>query len=83
MKEGDKWLEVLGCGMMHPNVLKNLNINPDDHLGFAFGLGLERFAMLKYGITDLRKFYQGDIRWLKHYGFDFLNMPISSRGITR
>ena len=66
---GKDWLEILGCGMIHPNVLKNCNIDPNEWQGFAFGMGVERIAMLKYGIPDLRTFYEADIRWLKHYGF--------------
>lgn len=68
---GDKWLEVLGCGMVHPNVLKSVGVDPDEYQGFAFGMGIERMAMLKYGINDLRKMFDGDIRFLKHYGFKF------------
>lgn len=64
------WLEILGCGMVHPNVLRNCNIDPDSYQGFAFGMGLERIAMLKYGIEDLRLFFESDIRWLNYYGFD-------------
>lgn len=67
--EGDEWLEVLGCGMVHPNVLKNVGIDPSEYQGFAFGMGLDRLAMLKYGIPDLTKFFTSDIRWLSHYGF--------------
>ena len=67
--EGKDWLEILGCGMVHPNVLKNCGIDPDEYQGFAFGMGLERIAMLKYGIPDLRTFFESDVRWLKHYGF--------------
>lgn len=63
------WLEVLGCGMVHPNVLSNCDIDPEVYQGFAFGMGLERMAMLKYGIEDLRLFYESDLRWLNHYGF--------------
>jgi phenylalanyl-tRNA synthetase alpha chain len=63
------WLEILGCGMIHPNVLKNCNIDPNEYQGFAFGMGIERVAMLKYGIPDLRSFYDTDVRWLQHYGF--------------
>lgn len=70
--EGDDWLEVLGCGMVHPNVLKNCDIDPEEWQGFAFGMGVERLAMLKYGIPDLRTFFDADIRWLKHYGFSAL-----------
>lgn len=68
--KGDKFMEILGCGMIHPNVLKNCNINPDEYQGFAFGIGIERLAMLKYGITDLRMFFENDLRFLKHFGFD-------------
>ena len=67
--EGDDWLEVLGCGMIHPNVLAACGVDPAHHQGFAFGLGVERLAMLKYGISDLRMFFQNDGRWLGHYGF--------------
>ncbi len=66
---GNDWLEILGCGMVHPQVLKNCGINPDEYQGFAFGMGIERIAMLKYGIPDLRTFFESDLRWLKHYGF--------------
>jgi len=68
---GEDWLEILGCGMVHPNVLKNCGINPKEYQGFAFGLGIERIAMLKYGIPDLRTFFESDSRWLRHYGFGF------------
>ena len=67
--KGDDWLEVLGCGMIHPVVLKNGGIDPNEYQGFAFGMGVERLAMLKYGIPDLRSFFESDLRWLKHYGF--------------
>ncbi len=67
--KGDKWLEILGCGMVHPNVLRNCNIDPDVYQGFAFGMGIERITMLKYGIEDLRLFFESDLRWLNHYGF--------------
>lgn len=67
--KGNDWLEILGCGMVHPNVLKNCNLDPNEWQGFAFGMGVERLAMLKYGIPDLRMFYESDLRWLKHYGF--------------
>jgi phenylalanyl-tRNA synthetase alpha chain len=70
--EGDDWLEVLGCGMVHPKVLQNCKIDPAKYQGFAFGMGVERLAMLKYGIPDLRTFFEGDSRWLKHYGFNAL-----------
>lgn len=69
------WLEIAGCGMVHPNVLKNCGIDPDKYQGFAFGMGIERIAMLKYGIPDLRTFFEADVRWLKHYGFGVLDMP--------
>jgi phenylalanyl-tRNA synthetase alpha chain len=66
---GKDWLEILGAGMVHPNVLRNCGLDPEEHQGFAFGMGLERLAMLKYGMPDLRAFYESDIRWLRHYGF--------------
>jgi phenylalanyl-tRNA synthetase alpha chain len=66
---GNDWLEILGCGMVHPNVLKNCGIDPEKYQGYAFGMGVDRLAMLKYGMTDLRQFFEGDTRWLKHYGF--------------
>ncbi len=69
--KGDKFMEILGCGMIHPNVLKNCNIDSTKYQGFAFGIGIERLAMLKYGITDLRMFFENDVRFLKHYGFGF------------
>jgi phenylalanyl-tRNA synthetase alpha chain len=68
--KGSSWLEILGCGMVHPQVLRNCNIDPDVYQGFAFGMGLERIGMLKYGIEDVRLFYESDMRWLSHYGFD-------------
>ncbi len=74
-KDGDKWLEVLGCGMVHKNVLENCNIDSTKYNGFAFGMGVERFSMLKYGISDLRLFYSSDIRWLEHNGFPPFYMP--------
>lgn len=66
---GNKWLELMGAGMVHPNVLRNCGINPDEYQGFAFGFGWDRLAMLKYGLNDLRKMFDGDIRWLKNTGF--------------
>ncbi len=72
---GKDWLEILGCGMVHPNVLKNCGIDPDEYQGFAFGMGVERVAMLKYGIPDLRTFFESDLRWLRHYGFGPLDQP--------
>jgi len=73
--EGSDWLEILGCGMVHPNVLKNVGINPEEYQGFAFGVGLERLAMLKYGAPDLRDFFDCDSRWLENYGFGAFDMP--------
>ncbi|MBR4475130.1 MAG: phenylalanine--tRNA ligase subunit alpha [Alphaproteobacteria bacterium] len=67
--DNGKWLEIGGAGMVHPNVLKNCNINPDEYQGFAFGFGWDRMAMLKYGLDDIRAFYDGDVRWLKNSGF--------------
>jgi phenylalanyl-tRNA synthetase alpha chain len=81
--EGDKWLEILGCGMVHPNVLKNVNINPDKYQGYAFGIGIDRLGMLKYGINDLRAFFETDYRWLNHFGFDPLDVPSNYRGLSR
>jgi phenylalanyl-tRNA synthetase alpha chain len=78
---GDDWLEIGGCGMVHPNVLKNVGVDPDEYQGFAFGMGLERMAMLKYGITDVRSFYEGDVRWNAHYGTDPLNIPNLATGL--
>jgi phenylalanyl-tRNA synthetase alpha chain len=80
---GSDWLEVLGCGMVHPNVLKNVGINPDEYQGFAFGMGIERMAMLKYGITDLRTFFEGDQRWINHYGFSAFDIPSLVGGLSR
>jgi len=80
--KGDKWLEIGGCGMVHPAVLRNVGINPDDYQGFAFGMGIERMAMLKYGITDLRTFFEGDKRWLNHYKFDALDIPSLVKGLV-
>ena len=73
--EGDGWLEVLGSGMMHPKVLRAGSIDPDQWQGFAFGMGIDRMAMLKYGIPDLRAFFESDLRWLRHYGFGALEAP--------
>lgn len=74
---GADWMEILGCGMVHPNVLKACGIDPDKYQGFAFGMGIERLAMLKYGIPDLRTFFESDIRWLRHYGFGPFENPSS------
>jgi phenylalanyl-tRNA synthetase alpha chain len=81
--EGDKWLEILGCGMVHPNVLKNVKVNPDEFQGYAFGIGIDRLAMLKYGINDLRAFFDCDYRWLNHFGFDQIDVPSNYRGLSR
>jgi len=75
---GTDWLEILGCGMVHPNVLRAGGIDPDEYQGFAFGIGMDRLAMLKYGIPDLRTFFESDVRWLKHYGF----LPLDESSMT-
>ncbi len=77
-----EWLEIGGCGMVHPNVLRNCGLDPDKHQGFAFGMGIDRMAMLKYGIPDLRPFFGGDLKWLKHYGFSVLDQPTLSGGLS-
>ena len=81
--EGDKWLEILGCGMVHPNVLRNVKVDPEKFQGYAFGIGIDRLAMLKYGINDLRAFFECDYRWLNHFGFDPLDVPTNYRGLSR
>ena len=81
--EGSDWLEIMGCGMVHPNVLKNCGIDPEEYSGFAFGMGVERIAMLKYGIPDLRTFFESDIRWLKHYGFSAIDIPNLVTGLVK
>ena len=81
--EGDQWLEILGCGMVHPNVLKNVRVDPEKFQGYAFGIGIDRLAMLKYGINDLRAFFDCDYRWLNHFGFDPLDVPTNYRGLSR
>ena len=81
--EGDQWLEILGCGMVHPNVLKNVKVDTDKFQGYAFGIGIDRLAMLKYGINDLRAFFECDYRWLNHFGFDPLDVPTNYRGLSR
>jgi phenylalanyl-tRNA synthetase alpha chain len=78
--EGDGWLEVLGSGMVHPSVLRAGGIDPAAWQGFAFGMGIDRMAMLKYGIPDLRAFFESDLRWLRHYGFGALEMPAVHAG---
>ncbi len=77
-----QWLEVLGCGMVHPNVLANCGLDPEKYQGFAFGMGLDRLAMLKYGIPDLRDMFAADLRWLRHYGFSMLDVPTLSGGLS-
>jgi phenylalanyl-tRNA synthetase alpha chain len=77
---GDDWLEILGCGMVHPKVLEICGIDPGRYQGFAFGMGIERVAMLKYGIPDLRTFFDADVRWLRHYGFQALDVPSLIQG---
>ena len=81
--KGSGWLEIGGSGMVHPNVLRACGLDPDEYQGFAFGMGVERMAMLKYGIPDLRTFFDSDMRWLKHYGFVPLDVPTLSGGLTR
>lgn len=79
---GNDWLEILGCGMVHPNVLKAGGVDPDEYQGFAFGVGIDRLAMLKYGIPDLRTFFESDVRWLKNYGFNPLDMASMTGGLS-
>lgn len=81
--EGDDWMEILGCGMVHPNVLRSCGLDPDVYQGFAWGMGIDRIAMLKYGMPDLRAFFEADVRWLKHYGFRPLDMPSLVGGLSR
>jgi phenylalanyl-tRNA synthetase alpha chain len=80
--EGDDWLEILGCGMVHPNVLRNCGLDPDEYQGFAWGMGIDRIAMLKYGMPDLRAFFEADVRWLTHYGFRPLDWPTLAGGLS-
>ena len=77
-----RWLEILGCGMVHPNVLRNCGLDPEKYQGFAFGMGLDRLTMLKYAIPDLRAFFGGDLRWLRHYGFSVLDAPTLGGGLS-
>ena len=81
--EGDSWLEILGSGMVHPKVLTAAGVDPDEWQGFAFGMGIDRIAMLKYGIPDLRAFFESDLRWLRHYGFTAGDVPSVSGGLSR
>jgi len=80
--EGTDWLEILGCGMVHPNVIRNCGLDPDEYTGFAWGMGIDRLAMLKYGISDLRQMFEGDVRWLSHYGFKALDVPTLAGGLS-
>ena len=80
--EGNDWLEILGCGMVHPNVLRSCGLDPDEYQGFAWGMGIDRIAMLKYGMPDLRAFFEADVRWLKHYGFRPLDFPTLAGGLS-
>ena len=79
---GDSWLEILGSGMVHPNVIRHGGLDPERYQGWAFGMGLDRIAMLKYGIPDLRAFFEADLRWLRHYGFRTLQVPTLAGGLT-
>jgi phenylalanyl-tRNA synthetase alpha chain len=79
--EGEDWLEILGCGMVHPNVLSNCGIDPEAYQGFAWGMGVDRVAMLKYGLPDLRDFFDADLRWINHYGFKPLDIPTLAGGL--
>ena len=80
--EGDDWMEILGCGMVHPNVMRNCGLDPDEFQGFAWGMGIDRIAMLKYGMPDLRAFFEADVRWLSHYGFRPLDLPTLAGGLS-
>ena len=79
--EGDDWLEILGSGMVHPKVIAHGGIDPEEFQGFAFGMGIDRIAMLKYGVPDLRAFFDSDLRWLRHYGFSALQTPVLHAGM--
>nr|WP_245198269.1 phenylalanine--tRNA ligase subunit alpha [Jiella mangrovi] len=81
--EGNDWMEILGCGMVHPNVLRAGGLDPDVYQGFAWGMGIDRIAMLKYGMPDLRAFFDADVRWLEHYGFRPLDMPTLFGGLSQ
>ncbi|MEO0410748.1 MAG: phenylalanine--tRNA ligase subunit alpha [Pseudomonadota bacterium] len=81
--EGDDWLEIGGCGMVHPRVMTACNLDPDRYQGFAFGCGIDRLAMLKYGMTDLRPFFDADQSWLKHYGFSPFGVPTLAGGLSQ
>ncbi|MFP3921488.1 MAG: phenylalanine--tRNA ligase subunit alpha [Dichotomicrobium sp.] len=79
----DDWLEILGCGMVHPNVLRGVGLDPATYQGFAFGVGMDRLTMLKYGIPDLRTMFTSDLRWLRHYGFSMLDTPTLAGGLSQ
>ncbi len=81
--EGDDWMEILGSGMVHPKVLSAVGLDPNKYQGFAFGLGIDRIAMLKYGIPDLRSFFESDLRWLKHFGFSGADYPALHSGLSK
>ncbi len=80
--QGTSWLEILGCGMVHPNVLRACGIDPDEYQGFAFGMGVDRLGMLKYGMPDLRDMWSSDVRWLSHYGFSAFAAPNPASGLS-
>ncbi|WP_102960395.1 phenylalanine--tRNA ligase subunit alpha [Mangrovicella endophytica] len=80
--EGNDWMEILGCGMVHPNVLRGVGLDPDEYQGFAWGMGIDRIAMLKYGMPDLRAFFDADVRWIEHYGFRPLDVPTLFGGLS-
>ena len=80
--QGSDWMEILGCGMVHPKVLKNCGLDSEEYQGYAWGMGIERIAMLKYGMDDLRPFMEADVRWTQHYGFRPLDMPTLAGGLS-
>ncbi|PHP68990.1 phenylalanine--tRNA ligase subunit alpha [Zhengella mangrovi] len=80
--QGSDWMEILGCGMVHPNVMRMGGLDPDEYQGFAWGMGIDRIAMLKYGMPDLRAFFDADVRWLNHYGFRPLDVPTLFGGLS-
>ena len=79
----EKWLEILGCGMVHRKVIENVGLDPDEYQGFAFGMGIDRMAMLKYGLNDIRKFFDADMRWINHYGFSTFDFPNLISGLSK
>jgi len=81
--EGEDWMEILGCGMVHPSVLEACGVDSSHYQGFAWGMGIDRLAMLKYGMPDLRAFFDCDLRWLRHYGFSALDVPTLAGGLSR